>query len=116
WIKHAKHAGIFTGSEANWRRGKGEMTVNKAAADDYEEPVLCFSLNLRFFHPSMRAEELSQEFRLQPDIMWNVGEPCVAPNGVKLSGVRKSTYWLKKEYIYGKRAFFQAAVDTVARL
>jgi hypothetical protein len=53
---------------------------------------LDFRVSLRVFHPTMAADDIAAELRLQPKFSHSVGRPRVNPKGMRLEGQYDRTY------------------------
>jgi hypothetical protein len=51
------------------------------------------SVSFRLFHPSIRPEEISSKFKLDPYVCWGTEDVRKTPKGLVLPGHRDSTYW-----------------------
>lgn len=52
-----------------------------------------FRLSLRFFHPKIDPERITNILSLTPDFSWREGDQRKTPKGGVLDGVYKSSYW-----------------------
>jgi hypothetical protein len=52
-----------------------------------------FRISLRFRHPSMAPEQITEAMGIEPWRSWKAGEPRQTPKGTPLAGVNRETYW-----------------------
>ena len=95
--------------------------------------IFRFSTNLRLHHPTMSPDEISTALGMTPKRAWQVGHERVTPNGMKLEGVYRDTYWSSSgrsgedsqlldtmdsdlSQLEGKKAFLDTFVATGGRV
>ena len=64
-----------------------------AKSDTSLMEIFRFSANLQFRHPNLDPEEISAGLSLKPKVMWKRGQERTSPDGTKLGGVYRLTYW-----------------------
>lgn len=52
-----------------------------------------YCVSLRFQHPSIDPEKITQKLDKTPSRQWKAGEPRTTPKGTKLEGFYKESYW-----------------------
>jgi hypothetical protein len=59
-----------------------------------------FRFKVRFVikHPTINAEDISVELKLQPFICWTVGTQRRTPRGLHLEGMYDLSYWCSQDY------------------
>ncbi len=74
-----------------------------------------FDISVMVSHPTLRADELTREFGMEPKNSWSVGDVCATPDGKIFPGIRSGTYWNYSEEIRDKRDFSLALMEFFAR-
>ena len=63
--------------------------------EDGEEPThYHFRISLRFRHPSVDPEKITEALGIEPDRCWKAGEPRRTPTGTPLDGTYPDSYWV----------------------
>ena len=52
-----------------------------------------YSVSFRIFHPAINPDDISAELSLIPSTQWKSGDDRRSPNGKRLPGRYKNTYW-----------------------
>lgn len=52
-----------------------------------------FRISLRFRHPYMAPEQITEAMGIEPWCSWKAGEPRQTPKGTPLAGSNRETYW-----------------------
>ncbi|HWT96494.1 MAG TPA: DUF4279 domain-containing protein [Terriglobales bacterium] len=52
-----------------------------------------FRISLRFRHPSMAPEQITEAMGFEPKRSWKAGEPRQTPKGTPLAGINRETCW-----------------------
>jgi len=55
-----------------------------------------FDVSLRFHHPNIDPNEITDTLGIAPKNSWRAGEPRITPKGTPLPGIRRETYWYAK--------------------
>ena len=77
-----------------------------------------YDFELRFYikHPYKSLVSIQEKIPLSISHGWSVGTERTAPNGQKLGGIRKETYWNYTVRVNGRRDFFNYAIIFLADL
>jgi hypothetical protein len=72
---------------------RNELVINRGlhCMDEYE-----FTISLRIRHPTMTPSAVTQELGIEPQHVWQAGEPRRGSAGEQLPGVYRESYWMAR--------------------
>jgi hypothetical protein len=76
-----------------------------------------YSIGLRFWHPAIDPDAITQALAMVPDVSWRVGDRRVTPAGTVLGGTHSESYWhLDATGVESAQSGLQHAEDAVIEI
>jgi hypothetical protein len=72
-----------------------------------------YSIAVRIWHPSIKPEEITRAFNIQPKYFSEAGQPRKTPKGKLLEGVYRESYWSADPFSHGAYSSADDLVEDV---